>query len=103
MLMVHPRLDASDEEVLAPGEKAVIVKVHDDVPVQVSKASFVDKLRDVPPLLKYIVPLTMVYLFEYFINQGLVRKKKTRQELLSVILYAINLLPKFLFFPNSLN
>ena len=30
------------------------------------------KLRYVPSLLKYIIPLSLVYLFEYFINQGLV-------------------------------
>lgn len=31
------------------------------------------KMRFVPKLLKYIVPLTMVYFLEYLINQGLVR------------------------------
>lgn len=31
-----------------------------------------DKIRYVPSLLKYMVPLSLVYLFEYFINQGLV-------------------------------
>ncbi|XP_034241553.1 battenin-like isoform X2 [Thrips palmi] len=71
VLMVHPRLDSADDEPVASGEKPVIVKVHDDVPVSATRASFVDKLRDVPPLLKYIVPLTLVYFFEYFINQGL--------------------------------
>lgn len=30
------------------------------------------KLRYVPSLMKYIIPLSLVYLFEYFINQGLV-------------------------------
>ncbi|XP_066997902.2 battenin isoform X2 [Anabrus simplex] len=30
-----------------------------------------EKLCDIPPLLKYMIPLTAVYLFEYFINQGL--------------------------------
>lgn len=70
-LLVHPRLDAGDEEAVLSTEKAVIVKVQDDVPVRVSDASFADRLRDVPSLLKYIVPLTMVYFFEYFINQGL--------------------------------
>ncbi|KAK3927679.1 Battenin [Frankliniella fusca] len=72
-LLVRPRLDSSDEEtpVTIQKEKVVIVKVQDDVPTHVTNASFLDKLRDVPPLLKYIVPLTMVYFFEYFINQGL--------------------------------
>lgn len=31
-----------------------------------------EKLRLVPGLLKYMIPLGLVYLFEYFINQGLV-------------------------------
>lgn len=31
-----------------------------------------DKIRYMPSLLKYMVPLGLVYLFEYFINQGLV-------------------------------
>lgn len=30
-----------------------------------------DKIRFVPTLLKYMLPLGLVYLFEYFINQGL--------------------------------
>lgn len=33
-----------------------------------------EKLRFVPQLLKYIIPLTMVYFLEYLINQGLVRQ-----------------------------
>lgn len=31
------------------------------------------KIKYVPSLLKYMVPLTLVYFLEYFINQGLVR------------------------------
>lgn len=31
-----------------------------------------NKLRYVPSLFKYMLPLSLVYLFEYFINQGLV-------------------------------
>lgn len=37
-----------------------------------TKLSLGDKIRYVPSLLKYMVPLSLVYLFEYFINQGLV-------------------------------
>lgn len=33
----------------------------------------VNKLRYMPSLFKYMIPLSLVYLFEYFINQGLVR------------------------------
>lgn len=37
-----------------------------------AKMSLGDKIRYVPSLLKYVVPLLSVYLFEYFINQGMV-------------------------------
>jgi battenin len=33
-----------------------------------------EKLKSIPPLLVYMIPLGLVYLFEYFINQGLVSK-----------------------------
>lgn len=34
--------------------------------------NFKSKMRYIPKLLIYMVPLTLVYLLEYFINQGLV-------------------------------
>uniref|UniRef100_A0A6M2DWD4 Battenin n=1 Tax=Xenopsylla cheopis TaxID=163159 RepID=A0A6M2DWD4_XENCH len=33
--------------------------------------SFKSKLKAIPPLFKYMIPLLLVYLLEYFINQGL--------------------------------
>ncbi|XP_012230607.1 battenin isoform X1 [Linepithema humile] len=39
--------------------------------VKVPKKSFRDKINLVPGLMKYMIPLGLVYLFEYFINQGL--------------------------------
>ncbi|KAL6259003.1 hypothetical protein P5V15_008925 [Pogonomyrmex californicus] len=39
--------------------------------IKVPKKSFRDKINLVPGLLKYMIPLGLVYLFEYFINQGL--------------------------------
>ncbi|KAL0108823.1 hypothetical protein PUN28_014146 [Cardiocondyla obscurior] len=39
--------------------------------IKVPKKSFRDKISLVPGLLKYMIPLGLVYLFEYFINQGL--------------------------------
>ncbi|XP_011880279.1 PREDICTED: battenin [Vollenhovia emeryi] len=39
--------------------------------IKIPKKSFKDKLKLVPGLLKYMIPLGLVYLFEYFINQGL--------------------------------
>jgi battenin len=35
-----------------------------------------EKLRIIPSLLMYMIPLGLVYLFEYFINQGLVSSMK---------------------------
>ena len=34
--------------------------------------TFCERFKLVPSLLKYMIPLALVYLFEYFINQGLV-------------------------------
>ncbi|KAK3927053.1 Battenin, partial [Frankliniella fusca] len=67
-LLVRPRIDDNGPRhagACAPE------KVKDGVPMFSSTASFTDKLGDIPPLLKYICPLFAVYLFEYFINQGL--------------------------------
>lgn len=33
---------------------------------------FLVRLKLIPGLLQFMIPLTLVYLFEYFINQGLV-------------------------------
>lgn len=40
--------------------------------IKVQEKRLKEKLRLVPTLLKYMLPLGLVYLFEYFINQGLV-------------------------------
>ncbi|XP_050450880.1 battenin [Cataglyphis hispanica] len=39
--------------------------------IKVPKKTIRDKINLMPGLLKYMVPLGLVYLFEYFINQGL--------------------------------
>ncbi|XP_070150167.1 battenin [Polyergus mexicanus] len=39
--------------------------------IQVSEKSIRDKINLIPGLLKYMIPLGLVYLFGYFINQGL--------------------------------
>lgn len=39
--------------------------------IKVPRKTFRDKISLVPGLLKYMIPLGLVYLFEYFINQGL--------------------------------
>lgn len=38
--------------------------------------STIDKIRYMPSLLKYMAPLFLIFLFEYFINQGLVSMQK---------------------------
>ena len=40
--------------------------------IEAPKMNIGQKLNLVPKLLKYMIPLGLVYLFEYFINQGLV-------------------------------
>lgn len=44
-----------------------------------TKMTLSDKIFYVPSLLKYVIPLLAVYLFEYFINQGLVSVKRIIQ------------------------
>lgn len=44
-----------------------------------AKFTIGDKIRYIPSLLKYMVPFSMVFLFEYFINQGLVSIKEENQ------------------------
>lgn len=39
--------------------------------IEVPRQSFKDKINLVPGLMKYMIPLGLVYFFEYFINQGL--------------------------------
>lgn len=46
------------EQILSPEEQPLV--------------GFKEKLQYIPSLFKYIVPLLLVYVFEYFINQGLV-------------------------------
>lgn len=44
--------------------------------------TFGEKIRYVPSLLKYMIPFFLVYLFEYFINQGLVRIQQTQKNII---------------------
>lgn len=45
--------------------------VADDVPLTTTSDTFTMKLKAIPPLFSYMIPVGLVYLFEYFINQGL--------------------------------
>lgn len=50
--------------------------IHDQLepPILPQLNTLRDKLRYIPKLMIYFVPLSLVYFFEYFINQGLVSK-----------------------------
>lgn len=41
-----------------------------------TKLSVGDKLRYMPSLMKYLVPFLLIFLFQYFINQGLVSERR---------------------------
>ncbi|XP_066598121.1 battenin [Prorops nasuta] len=63
LLLVHP----------SPGRHSITKNDVDSQEqiIETREMTFVEKLRLVPKLLKFMVPLGLVYLFEYFINQGL--------------------------------
>ncbi|XP_012280291.1 battenin [Orussus abietinus] len=64
LILVHPKpINISIVKEGTESQQQIV-----DVPVK----SFLDKLRIVPQLLKYMLPLGFVYFFEYFINQGLI-------------------------------
>lgn len=53
-----------------------------------SLVGFKNKIRLIPQLMVFVIPLTTVYLFEYFINQGLVRNRnKFNKKLCSIIIF----------------
>lgn len=55
------------------------------------KLTLGDKFRYIPTLLKYMIPLALVYLFEYFINQGLVRIDTFQSKHAYLITFTLNL------------
>lgn len=40
--------------------------------IKVPEKTFSEKMKLLPTLMKFMIPLGLVYFFEYFINQGLV-------------------------------
>lgn len=48
-----------------------------------TKHSIGDKIRYLPSLTKYLVPFLLIFLFQYFINQGLVSAHKMQTEFFS--------------------
>lgn len=70
------RKPLSIDEQIAERQKSLQQQEQMDVEADVSAlVTFKQKILFIPQLLKYMVPLTLVYLFEYFINQGLVSVK----------------------------
>lgn len=70
------RKPLSIDEQIAERQKNLQQQEQTDVEADVSAlVTFKQKILFIPQLLKYMVPLTLVYLFEYFINQGLVSVK----------------------------
>lgn len=61
-----PKRDSETEFKTQPDDQEAGVEV------KTAKLSLSEKIRYVPSLFKYMIPLSLVYLFEYFINQGLV-------------------------------
>lgn len=77
-LLVY-KLVLSSPRRLIRAEGAIVDNSDENVPlmipervVQSTSLSFADKIAIIPHLFVYIVPLILVYFFEYFINQGLV-------------------------------
>lgn len=44
----------------------------DNIPLAYTNETFSEKLKWIPSLFKFMIPIGLVYFFEYFINQGLV-------------------------------
>lgn len=59
-----------------------------------AKLSLGDKIRCLPSLMKYLVPFLLIFLFQYFINQGLVSVRNEKNS---------NKIPNILIFSQSLN
>lgn len=70
--MILPRPENKDEIRM----KVYSVNAQREIPSEEtidSSVSLKYKLSLIPGLMKYMIPLGLVYLFEYFINQGTVR------------------------------
>ncbi|XP_046683744.1 battenin isoform X1 [Homalodisca vitripennis] len=68
VILERPQLEDSDSSTVAD---TISAGNEERVPLAFTTDSFSEKLKAIPPLFKYMIPLGLVYLFEYFINQGL--------------------------------
>lgn len=65
-ILVHPRAPGQGNE----HQRFANEEQRHEKPEELK--SMKDKLKAIPPLFKFMIPLCLVYFFEYFINQGLV-------------------------------
>uniref|UniRef100_A0A1E1XFC9 Battenin n=1 Tax=Amblyomma aureolatum TaxID=187763 RepID=A0A1E1XFC9_9ACAR len=70
-ILVHPRLRSRQPSVVVPDEEPLLSCSSGCSEQVKSTLTFVQKLKLVKPLLRFMIPLGLVYFAEYFINQGL--------------------------------
>ena len=63
-LMIKPRIQEQTEDL-------VPLVLQDDDVVPTTRMSLTEKLGSIRGLLRYMIPLGLVYFFEYLINQGI--------------------------------
>uniref|UniRef100_A0A1B6FGX9 Battenin n=1 Tax=Cuerna arida TaxID=1464854 RepID=A0A1B6FGX9_9HEMI len=68
VILERPQLEDCDSSTVVDTSSA---GNEERVPLAFTTDSFSEKLKSIPPLFKYMIPLGLVYFFEYFINQGL--------------------------------
>lgn len=69
-ILVHPKKD-SRRPVAVPDEEPLLLSCSGCSEEEEGTLTFVQKLKLMKPLLKFMIPLGFVYFAEYFINQGL--------------------------------
>ncbi|XP_075731529.1 CLN3 lysosomal/endosomal transmembrane protein, battenin isoform X4 [Rhipicephalus microplus] len=69
-ILVHPKKD-SRQPVAVPDEEPLLLSCSGCSEEEEGTLTFVQKLKLMKPLLKFMIPLGFVYFAEYFINQGL--------------------------------
>lgn len=69
-ILVHPKKD-SRRPIAVPDEEPLLLSCSGCSEEEEGTLTFVQKLKLMKPLLKFMIPLGFVYFAEYFINQGL--------------------------------
>ncbi|KAH8035008.1 hypothetical protein HPB51_003849 [Rhipicephalus microplus] len=69
-ILVHPKKD-SRRPVAIPDEEPLLLSCSGCSEEEEGTLTFVQKLKLMKPLLKFMIPLGFVYFAEYFMNQGL--------------------------------